>query len=76
MALEAVKSWMKFFGWTNDGAPGAVKTVYGGTVVAHYGDETWIKDVQEAIDKAERQRLISEIEHRERIKGFGGGDSM
>lgn len=67
-ALEKVKSWMTFFGWTNGGSPGAVKTEYGGTVVARYGDANWIKDAEEASAKVERAALVAEIARREDLR--------
>ena len=67
-ALDDVKRWMKFMGWTNDGGPGAVKLAYGGTVIARHGDKMWTEDVEEACAKAERQHIIAEIERREALR--------
>lgn len=55
-SVEAVKTWMAFFGWSNGGAPGAIKTVYGRSIVAYYGDDTWKSDVQEAVKLEDQAR--------------------
>jgi hypothetical protein len=69
--LADVQKWMTFLGWSQGGAPGAVKTQYGGTVIARYGDADWIKDVEEACAKSERQAVRSEIERRELLRAKG-----
>lgn len=51
-----IESWMTFFGWTNNGRPGAVKCAYGGTVIARHGDAVWNADVNSAIIRVERDK--------------------
>lgn len=63
--LDDVKSWMGFMGWTDGGSPGSVKRDAEGKTVAKAGDNTWVADVEEAIEKAERQRIVAELERRE-----------
>lgn len=67
-ALDDVKSWMTFFGWRDGGGPGSIKQDADGRAIARHGDATWIEDVQTCIEKAERQRLVAEIERRESLR--------
>ena len=64
--LDRVKSWMSFFGWTNEGGPGSVLRTGDGTLVAVHGSAKWERDVMSACVKDERDRdnemLIDEIE--------------
>lgn len=64
MGLDNVKRWMTFYGWKNGGAPGSTKVIHGYSVVAQYGDATWIKDVEEACRQDERDQIVAEIERR------------
>lgn len=68
MALKEVKSWMSFFGWTEGGAPNSVKHDADGKVIANAGDATWIKDVEDCCQRVERQKIVEEIERRERLR--------
>lgn len=56
--LDEVKSWMRWFGWTNLGAPGSIKLdadkVPTGAV---HGDATWQADVEEALRLEETAAL-------------------
>jgi len=56
MALDDVKSWMRFYGWTNGGGHGAVKLNARSQTIGCHGDAVWIKDVDEAIDAVDRVR--------------------
>lgn len=56
MSVYAVKSWMRFLGWTNEGAPGAVKKTCDGAVIGKHGDAVWNADVDHAIKQIERER--------------------
>jgi hypothetical protein len=53
-ALNDVKSYMEFWGWTNGGNPGSIKHDVEKKIVAYYGDATWIDDVQRACDTLKR----------------------
>lgn len=66
-ALDDVKKWMWFIGWTDGGAPGAVKHDADGTVVARAGDITWVTDIEECCAKSERAMIVAEIERRATI---------
>lgn len=61
--LNRVKSWMRSFGWSNDGGPGSVKRIEG-SPCAYHGDATWIADMEEACRRAERDAIVEEIERR------------
>lgn len=50
--LAEVKSWMTFWGWTDEGGPGAVKQDVAGRTVARHGDDTWNADLVVAEKKA------------------------
>jgi len=50
--LSEVKSWMRFWGWTEQGGPGAVKKDVAGRPIAAHGDATWNADVDLAEQKA------------------------
>lgn len=50
--LSEVKSWMRFWGWTEQGGPGAVKQDIAGRAIARHGDQTWNADVDLAEKKA------------------------
>jgi len=63
-ALDSVKSWMRFFGWTNDGGPGGEKLSDTNAVIAQHGDIVWIADVEQAIERSERAKIVAEIELR------------
>ena len=52
--LREVKSYMNFWGWTDQGNPGSVKKDVDGKVIAHHGDATWISDVDRACDIIKR----------------------
>lgn len=52
--LREVKSYMSFWGWTNDGNPGSIKKDVDGKTIAHYGDPAWIEDVDKACDTIKR----------------------
>lgn len=67
-ALDCVKKWMTFIGWTEGGGPGGVKTEYGGTVIARHGDATWIKDVQDSCDRDVADKPRAELERREVLR--------
>lgn len=67
-ALADVKSWMNFFGWNEGGGPGSVKRDANSQVIAHHGDPTWISDVETCIERIERERIIAEIERRDRLR--------
>jgi hypothetical protein len=47
-ALDDVKSYMEFWGWTNGGNPGSVKNDSRGNVIATHGDKIWSSDVENA----------------------------
>jgi hypothetical protein len=47
-ALDEVKSYMEFWGWSNGGGPGSVKRDADGMIIAEHGGAEWIKDVDEA----------------------------
>lgn len=49
-ALNDVKGYMDFWGWSDGGNPGSKKTDEAGRVIAKHGDATWIADVQKACD--------------------------
>lgn len=57
--LSEVKSWMRFWGWTERGGPGAVKRDAAGRAIARHGDETWHADVDLAEGKAYAERRKS-----------------
>ena len=63
--LDHVKKWMTFFGWTNEGGPGAVLRIDGNLKAIH-GSAKWERDVMAACIKDERdhgnEMLIDEIE--------------
>lgn len=63
--LDNVKSWMSFMGWRDGGGPGSVKKDADDKVIAYHGDATWIADVQDCCDKAEREAAREEIIRRE-----------
>lgn len=67
MTLANVKSWMSWYGWTDKGNPGSVKKDADGHIIARHGDAVWIADVEEAIAADERERIVHEIERRERL---------
>lgn len=64
-ALKDVQSWMSFMGWTNGGQPGSIKTDAAGQQCAAHGDNTWVKDVEDACAKCQRAAVVKEIERRE-----------
>lgn len=64
-ALEEVKSWMGFMGWTDGGQPGSVKKDAAGQRIAGHGDGTWVRDVEDACERTERAAIVREIERRE-----------
>jgi hypothetical protein len=66
-ALDSVKSWMNFWGWSEGGGPGAVKRDIAGEAIAVHGDATWLKDVELASEKVERQAVIAELERRDAL---------
>lgn len=47
-ALDDVKEYMEFWGWTNGGNPGSVKKDSRGQVIAIHGDKNWAADVENA----------------------------
>lgn len=49
-ALDDVKGYMEFWGWSAGGAPGSVKQDDDGRIIALYGDAQWVADVQRACD--------------------------
>jgi hypothetical protein len=65
-ALQDVKGWMSWWGWTNDGEPGSVKKDADGNVIGRHGDPLWQRDVEYACYKSQKrhdeQALIDEIE--------------
>lgn len=64
--LSKVMSWMRFFGWTGDGGPGSVKHNADDHTIARHGDATWVKDVEDACTRADREVIIEELERRDR----------
>jgi hypothetical protein len=54
--LDETKSWMRWWGWTNDGGPGAVKIDADKRIIARHHDETWHADVEKAYQLARRTR--------------------
>lgn len=53
-ALDDVKSYMEFWGWTDGGGPGSVKYDYERRVCARYGGAQWIADVERACETLKR----------------------
>ncbi len=53
-ALDDVKSYMEFWGWSNGGEPGSVKRDADGQVIARHGGAQWIADVERACATLER----------------------
>lgn len=68
MAIEEIKSWMRFLGWSKDGGPGAEKIDADGKRVGQHGDAVWIKDVDHATAMIEQRRILDEIERRNRLR--------
>ena len=62
--LDGVKIWMRYIGWTDGGAPGSTKRDADDTVIAHYGDATWIENVQSCVDRVMAQKAKAELERR------------
>lgn len=53
--LDEVKSYMRWYGWTDGGNPGSVKVNSDTSkIIARYGDETWIADVGRACATLDR----------------------
>ena len=61
-ALDDVKSYMDFWGWTDGGGPGSVKYDDERRVIARYGEKQWRDDVERACAVIERlhKRIIGE----------------
>lgn len=55
-ALADVKSYLSFWGWTDDGNPGSVKIDADQKVIARHGDAEWIADVDKALATLDRLR--------------------
>ena len=53
-ALDDVKSYMDFWGWTDGGNPGSVKYDAERRVIARYGGSQWIADVERACETLKR----------------------
>lgn len=47
-AIKEVKGYMSFWGWTNQGGPGAMKFDADNKIIAHHGDAMWVADVEKA----------------------------
>lgn len=47
-ALDDVKSYMHFWGWSQQGGPGAIKLDDAGNIIGRHGDAVWIADVDAA----------------------------
>lgn len=47
-ALNDVKGYMEFWGWSDGGGPGSVKRDDGGRMIAKHGDAQWQTDVEMA----------------------------
>jgi hypothetical protein len=69
--LREVKSWMSFWGWTNDGGPGAMKFDADNKIIAYHGDAMWVADVEEASAKIDRLAAASRGKGRGRAGGGG-----
>jgi hypothetical protein len=67
--IREVKSWMRFFGWEQGGTPGDVKRSSDGLLLARAGDGTWVRDIEDALDRIERQEITDELERRDREGG-------
>lgn len=52
--LADVKSYMEFWGWTQQGGPGAVKLDDEFRTIGRHGDAVWIADVDKAIATLQR----------------------
>lgn len=53
-ALDDVKGYMEFWGWTDGGNPGSVKKDEHGNVIARHGDRHWVADVDNACNTLKR----------------------
>lgn len=62
--LGRVGERMAALGWERGGVPGSVKRGPSGEIAANAGDMTWVKDMEEACEHAERQAIVAEIERR------------
>lgn len=69
-ALNDVKSYMEFWGWTDGGSPGSVKHGIKGQVIARHGDAHWVVDVKNACNTLQRlhYRVLDEQEASTRDK--------
>lgn len=53
-ALDDVKGYMEFWGWTNGGSPGSVKRDSRDQIIARHGDAIWAADVENACNTIKR----------------------
>ncbi|MEZ2410591.1 hypothetical protein AB6806_27720 [Bosea sp. RCC_152_1] len=58
--IDETKSWMRWWGWTNDGGPGAIKIDADEQPIAYHGDPTWHADVDKAYELARVARASSD----------------
>lgn len=65
--LDDVKSYMNFWGWSQHGGPGAVKTDVDGRIIGRHGDAVWIADVDKAC--ATLARLHERIANEQQTRG-------
>jgi len=59
--LKNVESWMNWWGWTNNGGPGAVKLDTDHRTIARHGDAVWQEDIDRAIRRDERDQADDEL---------------
>lgn len=72
MSVEKVKSWMRFLGWRDGGAPGSVKLDADGRRVAAHGDKIWEADIEHSRRQIRDAAWREEVERRNRLRQASG----
>jgi hypothetical protein len=57
--LREVKSWMKWWGWSETDGAMLIKRDADNIVIAHRGDAVWEFDLDKAIDLSDRYRMAA-----------------